>query len=46
LGRTGVEMHREDLLCPDLLSEIILLGFGELIFVSLILFLMAVLTRA
>jgi hypothetical protein len=39
-------MHREDLLCPDLLSEIILLGFGELIFVSLILFLMAVLTRA
>ena len=46
LGRTGVEMHREDLLCPDLLSEIILLGFGELIFVSLILFLMAALSRA
>jgi len=39
-------MHREDLLCPDLLSEIILLGFGELIFVSLILFLMAALSRA
>ncbi len=39
-------MHREDLLCPDLLSEIILLGFGELIFVSLMLFLMAALSRA
>ena len=39
-------MHREDLLCPDLLSELILLGFGELIFVSLMLFLMAALSRA
>jgi hypothetical protein len=39
-------MHREDLLSRDLLSEIVLLGFGELIFVSLLLFLMAVLTRA
>ncbi len=39
-------MHREDLLSRDLLSEIMLLGFGELIFVSLLLFLMAVLTRA
>ena len=39
-------MHREDLLSRDLLSEIILLGFGELIFVSLLLFLMAALSRA
>jgi len=39
-------MHRKDLLCPDLLSEIILLGFGELIFVSLLLFLMAAFSRA
>jgi hypothetical protein len=39
-------MHREDLLSRDLLSEIVLLGFGELIFVSLLLFLMAALTRA
>lgn len=39
-------MHREDLLCPDLLSEIILLGFGELIFVSLLLFFVAALARA
>src|SRR5437667_307138 len=26
-GRTGVQMHREDLLCRDLLSEIVLVGF-------------------
>jgi hypothetical protein len=39
-------MHCEDLLCRDLLSEIVLVGFGTLILVSLLLFLMAVLTRA
>jgi hypothetical protein len=39
-------MHREDLLSRDLLSEIVLLGFAELIFVSLSLFLMAALRRA
>ena len=39
-------MHREDLLCPDLLSEILLLGFGELIFVSLLLFIMSALSHA
>jgi hypothetical protein len=39
-------MHREDLLSRDLLSEIVLLGFAELIFVSLLLFLMAALRRA
>ena len=45
-GRTGVQMHREDLLSRDLLSEIVLLGFGELIFVSLLLFLMVALKAA
>jgi hypothetical protein len=39
-------MHREDLLSRDLLSEIVLLGFGELIFVSLLLFLMVALKAA
>jgi hypothetical protein len=39
-------MHCEDLLCRDLLSEIVLVGFGTLILVSLLLFLTAVLTRA
>lgn len=39
-------MHREDLLSPDLLSEIVLLGSGGLIFVSLLLILVTALTRA
>ncbi len=30
-------MHREDLMKPDLFSEIVLLGSGGLIFVSLLL---------
>jgi hypothetical protein len=38
-------MRSQDLMSPDLLSEIELLGFGELIFVSLLLFLMAALSR-
>jgi hypothetical protein len=39
-------MHREDLMSPDLLSEIILLSFGTLILASLALFLVTVLARA
>jgi hypothetical protein len=38
-------MRSKDLMSPDLLSEVVLLGFGELIFVSLLLFLMAALSR-
>jgi hypothetical protein len=44
IGRSA--MRSEDLMSPDLLSEIVLLAFGELIFVSLLLFLMAALGRA
>lgn len=39
-------MHREDLLSPDLPSKIVLLGFGTLILVSLVLFVVTALTRA
>lgn len=39
-------MHREDLLGPDLLSEIVLLGSGTLIFVSLLLIVVTAVTRA
>ena len=39
-------MHCEDLLCRDLLSEIVLVGFGTFMLVSLLLFFVAVLTRA
>ena len=39
-------MHCEDLLCRDLLSEIVLVGFGTLIVISLLLFLMAVFAHA
>ena len=39
-------MCSKDLMRPDLLSEIVLLGFGELIFVSLWLFVMTALTRS
>jgi len=39
-------MHPEDLMKPDSLSEIILLGSGELVFVSLLLIVLTVLTRA
>jgi hypothetical protein len=46
LGEEGNEMHPEDLMKPDLLSEIILLGGGELVFVSLLLIVLTVLTRA
>jgi hypothetical protein len=39
-------MHREDLLGPDLLSEIVLLGSGTLILVSLLLIVVTAVTRA
>jgi hypothetical protein len=39
-------MHREELMSPDLLSEIVLLFFGAVVFVSVILFVMTVITRA
>jgi hypothetical protein len=39
-------MHPEDLMKPDLFSEIILLGSGGLVFVSLLLIVVTVLTRA
>ena len=41
--RTGEA--QEDLMSPDLLSEIVLLGFGALILVSLLLFVVIALTR-
>jgi hypothetical protein len=39
-------VHREDLLSPDLVSEIVLLGFGTLILVSILLFVVTALPRA
>jgi hypothetical protein len=39
-------MRSEDLMGPDLLSEIVLLGFGTLILVSLLVFAVTALTRA
>jgi hypothetical protein len=39
-------VRREDLLKPDLMSEVILLGAGTLIFVILILILVVALTQA
>ena len=39
-------MRRQDLLKPDVMSEVILLGAGALIFVILILVLIFALTRA
>ncbi len=38
-------MRSEDLMSPDLLSEIVLLGFGTLILASLLVFVMTALTR-
>ena len=38
-------MHPEDLMKPDLLSEILLVGSGVLIFVTLILILVDALTQ-
>ena len=39
-------MHPEELMKPDLFSEIVLLGSGGMIFVSLLLIVAAALTRA
>ena len=39
-------MHPEDLMKPDLFSEILLLGSGGLIFISLLLILVIAFTRA
>lgn len=39
-------MHREDLMSPDLLSEIILLSFATLILVSLVVCVVTALARA
>lgn len=39
-------MPREDLMNPDLLSEIVLLGSGAVLFVSLLLIVVTALTRA
>jgi hypothetical protein len=42
----GHFVRRQDLLKPDLMSEVILLGFGALIFVILLLILVAAWTQA
>jgi hypothetical protein len=39
-------MHPEDLMQPDLFSEIVLLGSGGLMFISLLLIVVTALTRA
>jgi hypothetical protein len=39
-------MYREDLMKPDLFSEIVLLGSGGLLFASLLLVVVTALTRA
>ena len=39
-------MHREDLMKPDLFSEIVLLGSGGVLFASLLLIVVIALTRA
>ena len=39
-------MHREDLMKPDMFSEIVLLGSGALLFASLLLIVVIALTRA
>ena len=39
-------MHREELISPDLLSEIVLLVFGVVILASMVLFVMIVIARA
>jgi len=39
-------MHREELMSPDLLSEMVLLVFGAVIFVSVVLLVMTAISRA
>jgi hypothetical protein len=45
LGGGRNEMHPEDLMKPDLLSEIVLMGSGGLLFASLLLIVVIALTR-
>ena len=44
-GRKKTHMHREDLMNADMLSEILLLVCGSVIFVALLLILLAALTQ-
>ena len=39
-------MHRQDLMKPDLFSEIVLLGSGGVVFASVLLIVVIALTRA
>jgi hypothetical protein len=39
-------MHPEEITKPDLLSEVVLLGFGTLMLMSLVLFVMSTLARS
>ena len=39
-------MHREDLMKPDLVSEIVLLGSASLLFVSVLVIVVTALSRA
>jgi hypothetical protein len=43
--RTGKRMRSKDLMCRDLLSEIVLVGVGMLILGSLLLFIVAAFAR-
>jgi len=45
LGGRRNEMHPEDLMKPDLFSEIVLMGSGGLLFASLLLILVIALAR-
>jgi hypothetical protein len=45
-ARRRKEMHPEDLMKPDLFTEIVLLGSGGLMFISLLLIVVTALTRA
>jgi len=42
----GDDMHREDLMKPDLVSEIVLLGSASLLFVSVLVIVLTALSRA
>jgi hypothetical protein len=39
-------MRSKDLMCPDALSEIVLLGVGVLVLISLLLFIVSAFTHA
>jgi hypothetical protein len=42
----GTDMHPEELMKPDLLSEVVLLAFGTLVVTSLVLFVMSTFARS